>query len=119
MEKVYLYLARRNNRDTKIVGTLKSSAYVHPTMIKDITILGLPADKLQTLQDVLDKHKFEWDLWLESADNYKLLKENLQVRGIIASSSSNAPFIDLESHEIPKTTLIKLAKNKIMTRRMN
>ncbi len=119
MEKVYLYIARRNKQDTKIVGVLKSSGYIHAVRVDDLSLLGLPAPKIQALKSILEMHKFEWDLWLESADSYKTLKQNMLSRGILAASSPNAPLIEMESDEIPKPTLIRLNKNKIMTRRMN
>lgn len=117
MGKVYLYLIRRNKKDTKIVGVFRCDSYVPPSKVDDINLLGLPAPKVMGLKDVINNHKIDWDLWLESAENYNSLKQNLINRNIIAASSPNAPLLAMDAHEIPKSTVVKLNKNKVMLRR--
>jgi hypothetical protein len=119
MGKAYLYLVRRNRKDTKIISVFGCSKHINPSKIDDISLLGLPEQKTQELRSVIDNHKMDWELWLESVDNYNLLKQSLLNRGIIAASSPNVPLLAIDFQEVPKSTLVKLSKNRIMTRRMN
>lgn len=119
MGKVYLYLLRRNKKDTKIIGDLKSSGYVYPARLIDLDSLGLSASDRLNLKSIINDHQLDWETWIESAENYTELRQNLDKRGCATPSSPNAPLLALASHELPRSTLIKLNKNKIMTRRMS
>jgi hypothetical protein len=113
MGKTYLYLLKRNKKDAKIIGTIKCSGNIHPTRLVDLDLLGLAASERLGLKKIIEDHKIDWELWIESAENYN----DLKISTVLASP--NAPMLDLDSQEIPKSTLIKLNKNKIMTRRSN
>lgn len=119
MEKVYLYFLRRNKKDIKIIGNLKSSGRVHPTRLVDLDLLGLSASDRLNLKSIINYHQSDWEIWIESAENYAELRKNLNKRGCVAPSSLNAPLLTLASQELPKSALIKINANKLMTRRMN
>lgn len=119
MGKTYLYLLKRNKKDTKVIGTINCNGTIHPTRILDLDLLGLAATERLGLKKIIEDHKMDWELWLESAENYSELKSNMEKRKLTISASPNAPMLDLGSQEIPKSTVVKLNKNKIMTRRMN
>ena len=119
MGKTYLYLLRRNKKDAKIISIIKCSGDIHPTRVVDLDFLGLASSERLGLKNIIENHKMDWDLWVESAENYNDLRINMEKRKLNVPSSPNTPLIDLTSQEIPKSTLLKLNKNKIMTRRMN
>ncbi|NIQ15931.1 MAG: hypothetical protein GTO02_16515 [Candidatus Dadabacteria bacterium] len=119
MGKVYLYLLRRDKKDVKIVGCLSSSARLYPTRLTDLDWLGLAAHERLELATIAHEHRAEWEVWLESAENYSELKDSLEKRRVMVPSSPNAYLINFAIQEIPKTTQIKLNKNRVMTRRMN
>jgi|SRR5581483_539421 len=114
MEKAYIYLVRRNKKDTKIVGVLQSSEPIYPSRL-DLNCF--PAKIKLNLQNIANEHKMDWEMWIETVENYNLLKDSLLARGITAASSPNSPIINLEDYEIPKFSIIKLNKNKFMIRR--
>lgn len=119
MGKTYLYLLRRNKKDTKIIGTIKCNGNIHPSRVLDLDLLGLAATERLGLKKIIEDHKMDWELWVESAENYNDLRANMEKRKLTIPASPNTPLLDLNSQEIPKSTLVKLNKNKIMTRRMN
>ncbi len=117
MGKVYLYLLRRNRKDSKIIGIMTSESPVLPTRLTDLDLLGLHVQERMKLKKIIDEHRLDWDVWMESVENYEELRKSLANRHIIAATSANTPLLDMGT-AIPKTTLIKLNKNKIMTRRV-
>jgi len=119
MGKTYLYLLKRNKKDAKVISTIKCSGNIHPTRLIDLDQLGLASSERLGLKKIIEDHKIDWELWVESAENYNDLRVNLENRKSIIAASPNTPMLDLDSQEIPKSTLFKLNKNKIMTRRVN
>lgn len=122
MEKVYLYLIRRNKSDAKIIGTLfcnRSIPASRVTGLEHITVLDLPTQERADLERVIHAHRIEWEPWIESAVDYHSLMKSLHRAGISAPPSPNAPLVNFSIREIPRIAEIKLNKNKTMIRRMN
>jgi len=118
MEKIYLYLVKRNKTDAKVIGTLVSPHYIQTGRLANLDELGLNAQERMDLIKVVQDHRMEWEPWVETAANYQILRENMLKRGIHAPPSANSPLINFAG-EITKSVAVKLNKNKTMTRRMN
>lgn len=117
MAKTYIYLLKRSKKDIKIIGSVQSNIRVIATRLKDLNLLGLPAQKRLDLQAIVVSHQLDWEVWIESAEDYEELMKSLHNRGFIVPPSSNTPLMSLMSHEIPKSSLVKLNKNKTMIRK--
>lgn len=115
---LYLYLRKRDNSEIKIISTINHSDTITPKRIDDVETLGIK--EAASIKGFIDTHKAEWDVWIESADNYTHLKANLKKRGINAPSSPNAPLHKVAlTEELPMATMSKLKKGNSMIRRMN
>lgn len=118
MGTVYIYLARRNKSDVRIIGTIQSSQHIQASRLTEWSNLGLSISDYSELKTILEGYILDWEPWIESAENYQDLKEKLHKRGINAPPS-NTPIFNFKVSEIPRATVVKLTKNKTMTRRMN
>ena len=115
---VYIYLTRRNKREVKIIGTINSSQHIHPSRLTEWGNLGLSTSDCCDLKDTLEGHIMEWEPWIESAESYKDLREKLLKRGVDAPAS-NMSILYFEPTQVPKAALVKLNKNRVMTRRID
>jgi len=118
MEKIYLYLVKRNKTDAKIIGTLVSPNHIQTSRLTNLDDLGLTAQERIDLTKAVQDHRMEWEPWIETAGNYHILRESMLKRGIHAPPSANSPLINFTS-EVPKVVAVKLNKNKTMIRRMS
>lgn len=117
MEKIYLYLVKRNKTDAKVIGTLLSPHHIQTGRL-NMDDLGLVAQERMDLTKVIQDHRMEWEPWIETAGNYHVLRESMLKRGIHAPPSANSPLINFTS-ELPKVVAVKINKNKTMIRRMS
>jgi len=117
MEKVYLYLRKRNKSDAKIIGTLLCSRSIPASRLTSITDLGLPSQERADLEKVIYNHRIEWEPWIETSPDYHVLRESLHKAGVSAPPSPNAPLINFKPLEVSKVAEIKLNKNKTMIRK--
>jgi hypothetical protein len=53
------------------------------TRIQDIKILGLPHDLESNIIQAAYDERMLWELWMESADDYKTLLEQISRRGYV------------------------------------
>lgn len=113
---VYIYLTRRDKSNVRIIGTINSSQQIHASRLTEWGHLGLSQADCSDLKMTLMNYVLEWEPWIESAESYKDLREKLLNRGIDAPPS-NTPLHYFEPTQVPKATLVKLNKNKVMTRR--
>jgi hypothetical protein len=115
MLKTYLYLLKRNKKDVKIIGIVNSDNLVNSTRLNDAILASFAAQDRLGIKEVMNNHQLEWDAWIESAEGYVSLKNNLHKRGVSAPPSAGIPLLNLESKELSKQTLSRL--NKTMIRR--
>lgn len=79
-KKLYLFLARRDKKDIKIIATFpgQDSAW---TQVLDVKTLGLPIELETKIAETVYQHRFYWELWLAPADDYYELKAKLLKKG--------------------------------------
>jgi len=82
MDKIYLYLAKKDKRGIKLVMVLQGKK-TSATKIEDINLLRLKANLLPQLSEIIEIHRKEWNLWIESAENYNELTKALSKRGFV------------------------------------
>jgi hypothetical protein len=116
--RLYLYLLNRNKEDLKVVMALQGLVTM-PTKITDISVLRLEAKVVEELRSIVEEHKAQWDLWIEPANNYQELYDNLRRRGyykiplkskpIHSESSFNDPHVADTRQLAKKSTMVRKA----------
>lgn len=82
MNKVYIYLANRNKNGIQILSVLNSKEKYNPTKVQDASKLGLQDQELENkISQYFYKNRMYWDLYVETAVNFKELKSSLKKRG--------------------------------------
>lgn len=72
--KVYLYLVKTNKTDVKILNVSEGD-FCQPTIITDFSKLP------ENIKNIAFEKRIDWDVYLESANNYEELKIKLRNRG--------------------------------------
>jgi len=115
--KIYLYLARRDHKEVKVILTLQGLETT-ATRLTDVALLRLDPELMPELRNIIYEHRMEWEPWVESAENYADLKKKLEGRGYTnvplkskplhsASSLSNPHVADTRNIGTRKTMLRK------------
>ena len=123
MEKVYLFLARRDKKGLKVLSILNGPEY-RATRINDLSILKLPIALHDKINNEVYQNRMLWELWAESAENFGELKEKLQTRGYTSLPLCCSPMFEHEKEAIVaklthKTTVVlpQVEQRKTMVRK--
>ncbi len=77
---LYLYLAKRDKKDVKLVTLLKGNC-PKPIKLVDLSALDLPAAWTKALSEIIARDRMHFDLWMESALDVFELQRRLKNRG--------------------------------------
>lgn len=91
MEKLFLYLARRDKKTIKMLNVSEGSCL--PCRVTDLRLLALPFPAQQELEGVIFSNRMEWEPWIESAESYEALRDRLLRRGFKQLPISQSPGI--------------------------
>lgn len=105
MEKIYIYLTKRDKTTIKVLTVVKGNK-CPPMKIKDVNDLKLPEELTDTLKQSIEENKMLWEPWIESANDFQELRNNLKKRGIKKPPMHSAP-----GHK-PSNVEIKTNNNK-------
>lgn len=101
MEKIYLYLARRDKKGLKILTTFPSNGKsFSPTRVLDLKSLGLDPTLENQLEETIKENKMMWEPWLELSKSYQSLKQSLLKRGY-----SNLPIHSKPSYNFKESNV--------------
>jgi hypothetical protein len=89
--KLYLYLAKRDKREIKILTTFFGNK-IPPTKIHDVRKIGLPREMTNRLYQIIYDDRLLWEPWIESAESFDELKSSLKNRGYKAPRKCNKRF---------------------------
>lgn len=81
MGKIYMYLARRDKKSLKILGTFYGPANYPATRVTNIKQLGLDQKRERDLTNQIYENRMFWEPWLEGAENFKDFRRSLFARG--------------------------------------
>lgn len=114
--KMYAYLARRDKKGVKFIGSSPHSSKVYPTKVSESDIPHLSMDQMTSseLLVALKENHMEYELFLETAESFDSLKSSLYSRGY-----SKIPSTLFSTAFRPKAINEKMlvTKNSTMTRR--
>lgn len=107
--KIYVYLAHRDKEGIKLMGNFNSNQEVHQK-ISNTAELKLPKDLEKAISSAAYENRMKWDLWIESAIDFKDLSKKLKNRG----------FKNIPSHSLSlfNFALDKITMNKGYTARL-
>jgi hypothetical protein len=80
MEKIYLYLGKRDKKGVKVL-TVFSGSKLPRSRVEDVKSLHLPDSLEIGLIKTIFDNRLEWEVWIESAKNFGELKDRLNKRG--------------------------------------
>jgi len=108
--KTYLYLAKRDKKGIKLLATFPGNT--NPIKVEDIGKLKLPENVKTEILNSINQNRMLYETWMESAENYQKLKENLTRRGFSNLSSYVPP-----EHFVPGKVEHKIKTVKSMLRK--
>lgn len=87
--------------------------------LTDFRSLQLPEMKEREITQIAYENRMHWEVWMESAESYQELRENLAKRGYTNLPLSSGPSIqsDLSKLEIDQNRINNQAGQKTMMKR--
>jgi hypothetical protein len=111
VEKIYLYLGRRDKSAIKILCIFKGDS-IPPTRVPDIKKLNLPSSLEGKVGTTSYQNRFLWEVWIESAESITQLRKNLIKRGYKDVPLAIRPLFSLKEEDridviVPTDMVIK------------
>jgi hypothetical protein len=91
MNKLFLYLARRDKKGMELLASFSKNIKCPPTRVKNIKDLTLPSNLEAEITKIVYEKRMLWELWIESSEDYKTLCNSLTKRGYKNVSHSAVP----------------------------
>lgn len=81
--EMYAYLARRDKQGVKFLGSFLYDSKVYPTKLEegDMKSLNMSPQLSSELLIQLRDNRMEYELFLETAENFEQIKSSLRARG--------------------------------------
>jgi hypothetical protein len=117
-QTLYLYLARRDKSSVRILGVVLGTEIL-PSRVESIDSLNLPVAWNDQVKKIVYDNRMLWELWIESADSYELLKKSLTTRGYSNLPMSGQPEFSGANYSTPTVNVSSLPTKTIMVRRQN
>lgn len=116
----FLYMPRRDRKSMILIMTLEGQN-IPRTFIKDFSILGFDKEKTETLEKFYQPYKMNYDIVIESANDFNSLKKRLLEKGFRNLPVTNQPiFTNWEKEKLKnsiKSQKIMLQKKKLTDRK--
>jgi hypothetical protein len=90
--KAYLYFTKRDKKNVKIAAVLNHPNDLYAKVDK-ITDLQLHPEWEKAIEELAQEYKMQWDLWIETADNFKDLQGRLIRRGFDKTPIRPTPLV--------------------------
>lgn len=116
LSDLYLYLARLDKTDVRILLKLRSPSIL-PSRYDNLNALGVPEPYLSAIQQVIVDNRLLWEPWVETADSYNELKVSLKNRGYNNLPTSGKPEFIITDVATSSVNPNNLPQKKIMIRK--
>lgn len=118
MMRLYLYLGKRDKAGIKVVSVLQGPKI--SAKVNNVKELKLDGKWEQKLSRIVYDNRMDYDLYIESATDFKELREKLKKIGYKnIPTSCNFSFPDMASYKNPETTSMKTSGSNTMLRKAN
>lgn len=115
---LYLYLARRDKNGIRILAVVLG-AEILPSRVENIDLFNLPTTWSEEIKQIVYDNRMLWELWIESADSYDLLKKSLSNRGYKNLPMSSQPEFSGANYSTPQVNVNSLPRKTIMVQKQN
>lgn len=114
--KMHVYLARRDKKGVKFLGSFSYPTKVYPTKIddQDLSVLGMDQRTYSEIAASLRTNRMEYELFMETAESFEVLRSSLVGRGY-SKIPPNQFFKSLDPGLINEKILV--TNNSVMMRR--
>lgn len=121
MDKIYLYLSKRDKSSIKVVSVLAGNLVSATRLGSDeLGKLNLPIEWQKDIENIIKENRFYWEPWLESASNYEDLKKKLRKRGYKNLPISSYPIYEKTTYKNHhRITTKNLPQHKTMVQKTN
>ena len=116
--KIWVYLTKRDKKGIRFLSEFKGKEEIPPTRITDFSNLGLQANYIQQLDQVIYESRLLWESWMESADSFDEITTKLKRRGYSNLPISFIPEIGSNNFALaPVINTYEIEKTKLMLRK--
>lgn len=77
---VWIYLGRRDKTGIKLVSQFNGKKIL-ATRIANLSEINMPTDYYDAIQSLIYENRLLYEPWIESADDFTMLRQNLKLRG--------------------------------------
>ena len=102
----------------KILATFRTETSQPASRVPDVRSLNLPAEAEQFIAAAVDDNKMDWELWIQSAENFENLRDLLAKRGYSRLPNATAPLYRPEPGRKMEAVTKHLGKSKTMLRKI-
>jgi hypothetical protein len=115
---LYLYLTRRDKFSVRILAKFQGSPQL-PVRISDLSLLQLPKEWEEQLNQIIYESRMLWEPWIESEDSFQNLRTKLKNRGYANIPISAQPEFTLAASRNPVVNTLSLEKKTIMIQKFS
>lgn len=111
-KKAYLYLAKKDKKGIKILSEMEYNSNIFTTKLTNLDNFNITKNQKIAIDKIINENKMNYDLYIESSDNFQLFIESLHNRGyknlpITNNSMFYISLINKKTSIKPKTMLRK------------
>jgi len=114
---LWIYLARRDKTGIKMTSKFRGKK-IMPSRIESIEDLHLPASYADYIKTLIYENRMLYEPWIESANDYATLVQNLKLRGYTNIPVSSKLLYGLNMNGYPPEISVRnIPAKKTMTRK--
>ena len=114
---LWIYLARRDKTGIKMTSKFRGKK-IMPSRIERIEDLHLPPSYADYIKTLIYEHRMLYEPWIESANDYATLVQNLKLRGYTNVPVSGKLLYGLNTNGYPPEISVRnIPEKKTMTRK--
>ena len=114
-ERLYLYLARRDKTDVRVIAVLNGAP--RTGRVTNVNDLSLSTEVLALVNQAIYDNRMYWEPWIDTANSYRDLRDKLFSRGFKNLPLSSSPIIPVMNGSNYADTS-SMPKKEIMMRRV-
>lgn len=114
---LWIYLARRDKTGIKMTSKFRGKKII-PSRIESIEDLHLPPSYADYIKTLIYENRMLYEPWIESANDYATLVQNLKLRGYTNVPVSGKLLYGLNTNGYPPEISVRnIPEKKTMTRK--
>jgi hypothetical protein len=112
LSKLYLYLARRDKSSVRVLAILQGES---KTMrIHNLSDLSLPTDMHEAISQEVDANRLLWEVWIEPAESFNVLKAALTKRGYKSLPTTSKAIMPIKGDTVNLASMKDMKKKGML-----